>query len=74
MNIKATTKHDPPIFKHGYRITYIRNVEDEVIGVLIEGPRLHRPLYIPKQSTFPVKVKLPEILKKSLKKEGFNIE
>ena len=73
MSVKAKTKYDEPIFKHGYRITFVRNEEDEIIGALVEGPRLPRPLYIPKAPSAKHIVKLPEHIKKMLLKKGFNI-
>ncbi|MCC6010623.1 MAG: hypothetical protein QW604_04150 [Fervidicoccaceae archaeon] len=72
MVILTSSKKDEPIYIHGYRLTFIRDNSGEIIGVLIEGPRLGRPVYIPKSS--PVKAKLPETIKKALKKEGFNVE
>lgn len=72
MVILTSSKKDEPVLLYGYRLTYIRDAHGEVIGVLIEGPRLHRPIYIPKSS--PIKAKLPESIKKALTKEGFKIE
>jgi len=72
MVVLTSSKRDEPVFLHGYRLVFIRDSAGEVIGVLIEGPRLPRPIYIPKKA--PVKAKLPEALKKALLKEGFQVE
>lgn len=72
MVILTSSKKDEPVFIHGYRLVFIRDTNGEVIGVLIEGPRLNRPVYIPKNT--PVKVKLPEAIKKTLLREGFRVE
>ncbi len=73
MKIRATMKYDSPIFKQGYRITFVRNQDNDIIGVLVEGPRIPRPLYIPKSPGAKLNVKLPEHVRKLLLKEGFNL-
>jgi hypothetical protein len=73
LGIKARTKYDEPIFRQGYRITFVRNEEDVIIGALVEGPRIPRPLYIPREPGAKHRVRLPEHVKKLLRKNGFNI-
>ncbi len=46
--------------------------DDDLIGAIIEGGRLPRPLYIAKSEK--VKLNLPKPVKKFLIKNGFNIE
>ncbi len=73
MIAKASMKYDPPIYKQGYRLTFVRNQDNEIIGVLVEGPRVPRPLYIPKTPGSNMRVKLPEHVLKLLRKNGFNL-
>lgn len=72
MDIKATVSYEEPIFLQGYRITFVKSSNNEIIGVLIEGPRLKKPLYLPKTPGAKFSVKLPEQVKKLLVKYGFN--
>ncbi len=73
LKIKARTSYDEPIFRQGYRITFVRDENGEIIGALVEGPRIPRPLYIPKEPSAKYSVKLPEHLKRFLSKEGFKL-
>jgi len=73
MSTRASMKYDPPIYKQGYRLTFVRGENDEVIGVLVEGPRVPRPLYIPKNPGTNMRVKLPEHILRVLRKKGFNL-
>ncbi len=74
MTATASTRYDKPVFKQGYRLTYVRRGDGEVLGVLVEGPRLPRALYIPRSPGPGFRVRLPEGLKKILRKEGFELE
>ena len=74
MSATASTRYDKPVFKHGYRLTYVRREDGEILGVLVEGPRLPRALYIPRNPGSELRVKLPEGLKRILRKEGFKLE
>lgn len=65
------SRKDEPVFVYGYRVTYLRDEQGNVIGAIVEGPRLSRPVYLPKST--PVKVKLPENVKKALLKAGFQV-
>ena len=46
--------------------------DDNLIGAIVEGGRLSRPIYIAKSER--VKLSLPKPVKKFLIKNGFNIE
>ena len=70
----SRTQEDSPIFKYGYKITFVRDSEGQVIGVLVEGPRLLKPLYIPKKPALPIRTKLPENVKRFLRKNGFPLQ
>uniref|UniRef100_A0A7J3ZL85 Uncharacterized protein n=1 Tax=Fervidicoccus fontis TaxID=683846 RepID=A0A7J3ZL85_9CREN len=73
MDKVSRTQEDAPIFRYGYRLTFVRDSEGQVIGVLVEGPRLPKPLYIPKNPAFSIRARLPETVKRFLRKNGFAI-
>ncbi|AFH42104.1 hypothetical protein IOK49_02015 [Fervidicoccus fontis] len=73
MSAKASVVYDEPIFVQGYRLTFVRLKSGEVIGVLIEGPRIPKPLYIPKLPGTKLTIKLPEHVRKVLEKESFSV-
>ncbi len=53
-----------------YRITVYKTPDGRIVGALIEGPRLPRPVYVAKSE--PVPNKLPKTVRKFLRKLGFN--
>lgn len=55
----------------GYTITVIGK-DDDVLGVIVEGARLPRPIYIAKGER--VRVNLPKSVKRYLKRMGFSVE
>jgi hypothetical protein len=55
-----------------YRLTIIYDGAGRVVGVVIEGPRLARPIYIAARER--VTLKLPKSIRKILRRYGFNIE
>ena len=55
----------------GYTITLVER-NNSIIGAIIVGSRLSRPIYIAKAEK--VKVNLPKTVKKYLRKMGFNVE
>ncbi|ALL00733.1 hypothetical protein Pyrde_0683 [Pyrodictium delaneyi] len=54
-----------------YRVTLLYDSEGRVVGALIEGPRLSKPVYIAvHEQTAP---KIPKQVKKFLAKHGFKV-
>ena len=55
-----------------YRVTLLYTEGDKLLGAIIEGPRLSRPIYIAAQEeTSP---KIPKPVKKFLSKHGFKVK
>jgi len=73
MGVKSGVKEQRVEYVGSYRITFLTSREGEVVGVIIEGPKYPRPLYIPKSPCSKIDVKIPEVLKKFLIKEGFKL-
>ncbi|MGC8679542.1 MAG: hypothetical protein ACP5I2_03900 [Fervidicoccaceae archaeon] len=73
MGVKAGVKEQRMEQVGGYRLTFLSSENGDVIGVIIEGPKFPRPLYIPKAPGSKVNVKVPDNVRKFLIKEGFNI-
>ncbi|MGB9725709.1 MAG: hypothetical protein ACPLSO_07420 [Fervidicoccaceae archaeon] len=73
MGVKAGVKEQRVEQVGGYRLTFLSSENGDVIGVIIEGPKFPRPLYIPKTPGSKVNVKVPDNVRKFLIKEGFNI-
>lgn len=73
MGVKAGVKEQRVEQVGGYRLTFLSFENGDVIGVIIEGPKFPRPLYIPKTPGSKVNVKVPDNVRKFLIKEGFNI-
>jgi hypothetical protein len=73
MGVKAGVKEQRIEQVGGYRLTFLSSENGDVIGVIIEGPKFPRPLYIPKTPGSKVNVKVPDNVRKFLIKEGFNI-
>ncbi|MGC8564391.1 MAG: hypothetical protein ACP5LZ_05820 [Fervidicoccaceae archaeon] len=73
MGVKAGVKEQRMEQVGGYRLTFLSSENGDVIGVIIEGPKFPRPLYIPKTPGSKVNVKVPDNVRKFLIKEGFNI-
>jgi len=55
-----------------YKVTLMYDENDKVIGALIEGPRMTKPVYI--AVTEKAKLKLPKQVAKFLQRHGFSIE
>ncbi|MET1128605.1 MAG: hypothetical protein ABWW70_04740 [Thermoproteota archaeon] len=55
-----------------YKLTIIYDSTGRVVGAVIEGPRLARPIYIAARER--VILKLPKSVRKILRRYGFNIE
>ncbi|HIP65516.1 MAG TPA: hypothetical protein EYH08_03195 [Pyrodictium sp.] len=55
-----------------YKVTLMYDENGKIIGALIEGPRMTRPVYI--AATEKTKLKLPKQVAKFLQKHGFSIE
>lgn len=54
-----------------YRVTLLYDQQDRVIGALVEGPRLSRPVYIAvNERAVP---RIPKQVKKFLAKHGFQL-
>lgn len=58
---------------HGYRIKLVKDSGGDIVGALVEGPRMLRPVYVPKNPASPVRVNLPESVKSVLRKKGFQV-
>ncbi len=55
-----------------YRVTLLYTEDGKLLGALVEGPRLTRPVYIALQEeTSP---KIPKPVKKFLSKYGFKVK
>ena len=55
-----------------YTVTLLYSTEGKLIGALVEGPRLPRPVYIAiEETTAP---KIPKTVKKYLRRLGFKIQ
>jgi hypothetical protein len=72
MGVRSEAKEEKVEFIGGYKLTFVSS-GGEVIGVIIEGPKFPRPLYIPKDPCARLSVKLPENIRKFLIKEGFKL-
>ncbi len=55
-----------------YRVTLLLDQEGRVIGALVEGPRLSKPVYIAAEETSAPKI--PKTVKRYLRRLGFRIE
>jgi hypothetical protein len=55
-----------------YRVTLLIDGEGRVIGALVEGPRLPRPVYIGREETTAPRI--PKQVKKYLRRLGFKIQ
>ncbi|HID41005.1 MAG TPA: hypothetical protein EYP33_02485 [Pyrodictium sp.] len=54
-----------------YRVTLLYDSEGRIVGAIIEGPRLSKPVYIAvNEQTTP---KIPKQVKKFLAKHGFKV-
>jgi hypothetical protein len=54
-----------------YRITLLIGEDGKIIGALVEGPRLAKPVYIAAEETTAPKI--PKTVKKYLRRLGFHI-
>ncbi len=55
-----------------YRVTLLIDAEGRVVGALVEGPRLLRPVYVAvNEASAP---KLPKTVKRYLRRLGFRVE
>ncbi|MEM3889831.1 MAG: hypothetical protein QXI63_06895, partial [Fervidicoccaceae archaeon] len=60
MGVKAGVKEQRVEFYEGYKLTFLSSESGDVLGVIIEGPKLSRPLYLPKTPGARLSVKIPE--------------
>lgn len=73
MSVKAGIKEKRVEQVGSYRLTFLCSENDDIVGVIIEGPKFPRPLYIPRTPGSKLNVKVPENVRKFLIKEGFNL-
>jgi len=55
-----------------YRVTLLVDAEGRIVGALVEGPRLLRPVYVAVNET--AAPKLPKTVKRYLRRLGFRLE
>jgi hypothetical protein len=55
-----------------YRVTLLYTEDSRILGAIIEGPRLSRPIYIAAQEE--ASPKIPKPVKKFLSKHGFKVK
>ncbi len=68
--VEAAAREEHQVGK--YRVTLFRDAEGRIIGALVEGPRLPRPVYIAYSEA--VRHRLPKTIKKFLRRFGFRVE
>ena len=68
--VEAARREEHTVGK--YKITLLRDPDGRIIGALIEGGRLTRPVYIAYGEN--VHYKLPKNVKKFLQRHGFHID
>ena len=70
MRVQIARREEHEIGK--YRVTLLYDVENRVVGALIQTPRSTKPIYIAVNE--PVNVKLPKQVRAFLAKAGFRVE